>query len=212
MISRVDRPVDSRFARFQSWRDGLRDGNPKRRKFEEWVFLNSAGVFLADKTGELLTLRHSEFEVDAETVRTWLSSLSGHWGFQFAELYVSSGSTKFIVYREERLQRVLDKAPYCVMCGQLNYPCPLEASSFIEELKNRWEYHGEIPHEIGVALGYPLDDVFGYMGLMPLDCKGVCGWQVFGCMEESQRRSCAFNNARCQALLFLAGVNSTACA
>ena len=59
-----------------------------------------------------------------------------------------------------------------------------------------------IPHEIGVALGYPLDDVFGYMGLLPLACKGVCGWKVYGCMAESRRRSCAFNDARCQALIF----------
>ena len=49
------------------------------------------------------------------------------------------------------------------------------------------------------------EDVFGYMGLLPLSCKGACGWQVYGCMEESQRRSCAFKDARCQALMFLAG-------
>jgi hypothetical protein len=94
------------------------------------------------------------------------------------------------------------------MCGQLNYPCPLEPESFLNEVERRWNSHHAIPHEIGIALGYPLEDVFGYMGLVPLACKGACGWQVFGCMKESQRRSCAFNNARCQALLFLAGVST----
>ncbi len=189
--------------RFQAWRSDVIEKPENQRKLEEWIFLNAAGVLLADKTGELLTLPHSEFDLGSKDVRDLIDRFAETWNFDSQIMNESNGSTKFVVYRRDRLQKVLDDAPYCVMCGKLNYSHPLRAESFMAELRERWDFHGRLPHEIGVALGYPLDDVFGYMGLLPLPCKGVCGWRVFGCMEESQRRSCAFNNARCRALFLL---------
>ncbi|MEM9157644.1 MAG: DUF3793 family protein [Verrucomicrobiota bacterium] len=195
---------NSTLARFLPWRSELAGMGAKAKQFERWVFLNASSVLLSEKTGELLALNLEELEMTASEVETGLGRLAENWGIHFRALRVSNGILKFIVYREDRLQEVLKETPFCVMGAQLHYQYPLQAESFIDQLKNRWEKSGEIPHEIGIALGYPLDDVFGFMGLLPLPCKGVCGWRVYGCMKESQRRSCAFSSARCQALVFLA--------
>lgn len=190
---------------FHEWRAELSGCPAVEQRFDEWVFLNAATVLIGEKTGELLAMDLNEMELAVEDVEVGLMRLAGQWGFEYRLLLESNGFLKFIIFQEERLQSVLDEAPFCVMGAKLNYGYPLRAESFVDEVKERWLTRGAIPHEIGVALGYPLDDVFGYMGLLPLACKGVCGWQVYGCMQESQRRSCAFNNARCQALAFLAG-------
>lgn len=195
---------------FRDWRDSLSAVEKTQQRFDEWLFLNASSVLLSEKTGELLTLSLDEFEMTVLEVEGNLRRLSEMWGFRFSPLYQSNNRLKLIVYQEERLQGVLDEAPYCIMTAKLGYTEPLSTDSFIDELKQRWRRSGEVPHEIGVALGYPLDDVFGYMGLLPLRCLGACGWQVYGCMRESRRRSCAFNNARCQALMFLAQVNAQA--
>jgi hypothetical protein len=205
-----NRPNDLRFRQFHAWRDGLADASPMRQRFEEWVFLNGAAVLLAEKTGELLTLSYEEFPMDAAAVESKLDQLSKSWNFAYRILDEGERSLKFIIYQKDRLQAVLAEAPYCVMGAQLGYGFPLSATDFIDELRDRWRRQGAVPHEIGVALGYPLEDVFGYMGLLPLPCKGACGWQVYGCMQESKRRSCAFNDARCQALVFLAGAAAVA--
>lgn len=197
------------FSIFSVWRESLSEADELRQRFEEWVFLNAAAVLFSDKTGELLTLSYREFELSAATVGSLLEGLAERWGFSYRLLDENDLSLKFVVYDRDRLQKVLDEAPYCVMGAKLNYSYPLRADGFINEVRERWQMHGKVPHEIGVALGYPLDDVFGYMGLLPLPCKGVCGWQVYGCLRESQRRSCAFNDARCQALVFLAGAART---
>ncbi|ADE54841.1 DUF3793 family protein [Coraliomargarita akajimensis] len=189
---------------FHHWREGLSATSTSEQRFDEWVFLNASSVLLSEKTGELLALDLNEMQMTVEAVKAGLERLAGQWGFQYRILLESNGFQKFIIYQESRLQAVLDEAPFCVMGAQLNYQYPLCPESFLGEVHERWETHGAIPHEIGVALGYPLDDVFGYMGLLPLSCKGVCGWRVYGCMKESQRRSCAFNDARCRALMFLA--------
>ncbi|MFP4281208.1 MAG: DUF3793 family protein [Opitutales bacterium] len=201
---RAHTPTATSFAPYLCWRNSLSAADEFSRRFDEWLFLNASTVLLSEKTGELLALNRREFALSRADLETRLQHLGERWGFEARVLFESNDLIKFIVYRRDRLQAVLDEAPYCVMVGQLGYSAPLEAERFLAELQERWETDGAIPHEIGVALGYPLDDVFGYMGLLPLPCKGVCGWRVYGCMAESCRRSGAFQNARCQALVFLA--------
>jgi hypothetical protein len=194
---------------FHDWRSSLSGVEREQQRFDEWLFLNASSVLLSEKTGELLTLSLEEFEMSPGQVETGLRRLSEMWGFSFRLLFESNDLLKLIIYQSDRLQAVLDEAPFCIMGAKLDYSYPLRSESFIEELKERWHREAKVPHEIGVALGYPLDDVFGYMGLLPLPCLGVCGWQVYGCMQESKRRSCAFNNARCQALMLLAKANAS---
>ena len=76
-------------------------------------------------------------------------------------------------------------------------------TEFLEEVGRRWRHKGQIPHEIGLALGYPIKDVLGYMGLVPLPCTGGCGWRIYGDPNPSLRRSCEFERARGQAIAFL---------
>lgn len=205
MSTLIQDSAEAKWAPFYEWKADLDAQATEAQRFEQWVFLNASSVLLSEKTGELLALNLAELDMTLESLEPALERLAGQWGFHYRLLIESNGILKFIIYQEDRLQEVLDSAPYCVMGAQLRYSYPLQPGSFIDEVKERWVGSGSIPHEIGVALGYPLDDVFGYMGLLPLSCKGACGWQVYGCMKESQRRSCAFNNARCQALMFLAG-------
>lgn len=193
---------------FHDWRDSLSLLKRKQQRFDEWVFLNASSVLLSEKTGELLSVGMEELEVTVDDVAVNMRRLSEMWGFSYRLLFESNDLLKLIVYQKHRLQAALDEAPFCIMGAKLNYRYPLRADGFIDEVKQRWNRDGIVPHEIGVALGYPLDDVFGYMGLLPLPCLGACGWQVYGCMQESKRRSCAFNNARCQALMLLAQANS----
>jgi len=194
---------------FRDWRASLSSLERAQQRFDEWLFLNASSVLLSEKTGELLTLSLDELELRVPEVEANLQRLAEIWRFSYRLLHEKNAMLKLMVYQRERLQAVLDEAPFCIMGAKLGYAYPLRAEGFIDEVRQRWHTRGQVPHEIGVAPGYPLDDVFGYMGLLPLPCLGVCGWRVYGCMRESQRLSCAFNNARCRALMFLAQANAT---
>lgn len=43
------------------------------------------------------------------------------------------------------------------------------------------------PHEIGLFLGYPPEDVSGFIENKPGSCKCVGHWKVYGNMAEAQR-------------------------
>lgn len=57
----------------------------------------------------------------------------------------------------------------------------------MKRLKERlWEYNG-FPHEIGVFLGYPLEDVVGFIQNEGRECK-CCGlWKVY-CNEAETKK------------------------
>lgn len=188
---------------FDAWCATISDLESNEKRFDEWLFLNGSTVLLGEKAGELLSVDPGEFLLARHEMEACLERLGALWDFRFKILRESNGLTKFIIFNEARVQSTLDEVPFCVMGAQLRYAFPLSVDSFLEEVVHRWAGSGALPHEIGVALGYPLDDVFGYMGLLPLQCKGVCGWQVYGCMETSKGLSCAYNEARCRALILL---------
>lgn len=55
----------------------------------------------------------------------------------------------------------------------------------LERLKGRLTEYACFPHEIGIFLGYPLEDVVGFIAHKGKDCK-LCGiWKVYGNVSEA---------------------------
>ena len=44
----------------------------------------------------------------------------------------------------------------------------------------------EFPHEIGIFLGYPLEDVEGFINHKEEGCKTVGTWKVYGDVEQAE--------------------------
>ena len=73
-------------------------------------------------------------------------------------------------------------------------------SSFLEEaletLKKRLSESGEFPHEIGLFLGYPPEDVEGFIENRGKNCKCVGCWKVYGDPEQAVRQFARFKKCR----------------
>ena len=67
----------------------------------------------------------------------------------------------------------------------------------LRELKRRLRAGGGFPHEIGLFLGYPPEDVRGFMEHQGRDCKCVGCWKVYGDEEKARRQFAAYK--RCTA-------------
>lgn len=67
------------------------------------------------------------------------------------------------------------------------YDKNFSVKSYLAFLKYRFRKSEEFPHEIGVFLGYPLADVFGFIRNKGQEYK-YCGiWKVYGNEEYSRR-------------------------
>lgn len=55
---------------------------------------------------------------------------------------------------------------------------------------------GGFPHELGILLGYPLEDVLGFLKYHG-ENYAYCGyWKVYGDIEEAKKRFAAYNKVR----------------
>ncbi len=63
-------------------------------------------------------------------------------------------------------------------------------------LQKRIAEKPEFPHEIGIFLGYPLEDVDGFITHQGENCK-LCGcWKVYGNVEQARRTFANYEKCR----------------
>jgi hypothetical protein len=99
-----------------------------------------------------------------------------------------------LLYRRKTLARKLGTGAGSRYLRALGYPggCLEGCLSF---LKKRF---GEpaFPHEVGIFLGYPLEDVIGFSGgkPSPYNCRGY--WRVYGRPEKAERTFAYMDAAR----------------
>jgi hypothetical protein len=176
---------------------------PERQaEFEKWLFVNIASVLFADKGGELLMLRVEQSELSVGQRIECISALAPLCRYSYMVLCRSVVCARVIIYEPAKVQKALSKvAPW--VFDEMGYPRDVGPTEFLEEVGRRWRDKGQIPHEIGFTLGYPIKDVLGYMGLAPLPHRGDCGWRIYGDPDPSLRRSHEFGKARKQAAAWL---------
>lgn len=106
----------------------------------------------------------------------------------FQILCTCPGRYLLLVYRRVLLEHCLAQPEAARLLEQFGY-CrdePLEAK--LERLGRRAAGQEGFPHEIGLFLGYPPEDVEGFIRYGGEDCK-LCGcWKVYGDVEQASRQ------------------------
>lgn len=196
--------IDKISKSYHHWKEEVFSLDTEESEFQKWLFIHVAGVLFGGKAGELLTLCPDQCGLDIERQIELMEALSGRWSFSCLPLNRDSGTAKVIIYNNQKVSDALSRVPPCILKDKLNYRVGVTPKQFLKEIRDRWEKTGEIPHEVGLALGYPVKDVLGYMGLLPLECMGVCGWRIYGDPAPSLNKCRKFTEAKQGAMIFLA--------
>lgn len=186
----------------QSWKMQVKKLPKNRAAFEKWLFVHIAGVLFGNKSGELLMLTAGECRLRIDQQLTTIASLAQLWNYSFLVLMQDLSCARIVFYDYAKVQEVLSETPEWAFTA-MGYPDQVEPETFLKEVGQRWRETGQIPHEIGFALGYPTKDVLGYMGLVSSPCTGMCGWRIHGDPQPSLRKSREFKQAKEKALAFL---------
>lgn len=100
------------------------------------------------------------------------------------------------VYRPKQLRQDLKEIKTYHLLKTMGYDHPLEIEKILTEIKQRLQLGEEFPHEIGILLGYPIDDVIGFITQGGENYK-YCGyWKVYKDEEKSLQLFEAFNHCR----------------
>lgn len=102
-----------------------------------------------------------------------------------------------MVYRKKLLENRLKEAETANFLCEYGYECELERS--IDILKKRLT-ECEFPHEIGAFLGYPINDIYGFINHRGEGCLLTGEWKVYENAERARELFRRYNVCRCAIL------------
>lgn len=108
-------------------------------------------------------------------------------GVRIVPLKNMGKSVLVYMYRPARLREDLSNNAAKQILSERDYPVG-ETEKCIVELVRRLEDGGTFPHEIGLFLGYPPEDVDGFIKNGAAGAKYIGVWKVYGNVENAKRK------------------------
>ena len=116
-----------------------------------------------------------------------LNMLAVPKGVRIVPLKFSKNRALIYMYRPEKLAHDLKDPLAAQILDERDYPvCDTELC--VSEMLRRLREEEEFPHEVGLFLGYPPEDVHGFMTYGPHGAKCVGTWRVYGDEEKAKER------------------------
>ena len=156
------------------------------RTFEAVLVRQCAPTLAGMKPGSIFCFNHSPLEVSRQKVCQWNKQLAP-FGLTVQILLErpSSSSVIVFVYRHDCLEQMLSDDAYQRFLAEAGYE-RTNLDGLLEQLAQRLRTQPEFPHEIGVFLGYPLQDVIGFIENHGRNFT-CCGfWKSYGDPAEMQ--------------------------
>ena len=152
---------------------------------EELVVRLCAPTLAGIKTGSLFSAEYDSEESFRRELRTLnhtlvpkgLRALSLRFGVRHALVYV---------YRPALLRRDLQRQDANQLLCELGYDIS-SPEGCVTQLAKRVKASKEFPHEIGLFLSYPPEDVRGFMEHKAEGCKCVGCWKVYGDVDKAKQ-------------------------
>lgn len=92
-----------------------------------------------------------------------------------------------LVYNEQLLSKHLFDMRTQYVLKAFDYDTNVRLSKLLWQMKRKMAVSKEFPHEIGLFLGYPVEDVVGFIRNEGKHCK-LCGyWKVYGDAETAKQ-------------------------
>jgi len=137
------------------------------------------------KTGNMFSCQYESPEQLRGEIRRINKLLSGK-GLRIVPLRMSSSKALIYAYRPAMLKADLSHQDSRRILSQQGYECSKPCRCLIR-LIQRMQEQGDFPHEVGLFLGYPPEDVQGFIdnNAQCAKCSGC--WKVYGDEEKAQR-------------------------
>mgnify|MGYP002611227615 CR=1 FL=1 len=152
---------------------------------EELLVRHCSPTLAGMKTGNLFGCPFATAREMTQDVRR-LNSVLVKKGLRVLPLQYQNGRALLYVYRPAQLSRDLQQATACRLLRERGYDAAAPEHC-ITRLMQRLRTSEEFPHEIGLFLGYPIEDVVGFIRYAGKGCKLSGLWKVYGDAEAASR-------------------------
>lgn len=138
------------------------------------------------KTGGLFSYRCDDSAPILEAAKTLDTQLASK-GLRLVPLKASPRHVLFYLYRSSALHADLTSPDIAGALHDFGYPCP-HLHACIAHLSERVQGSDEFPHEVGLFLGYPCDDVLQFIQHKGKNSACAGYWKVYTDPDRAQQR------------------------
>jgi hypothetical protein len=156
-----------------------------REGFEQLLGFHAAPMLMGLKTASLLSFQKSRFD-DFEALLAGYQQCFTCKGISVFRLSEGEEYVLLLFYREGALRQDLAQPAAKKILGRLGYRDDDTLMGKLEYLKMRMQLRKSFPHEVGLFLGYPPEDVAGFIQHKGQDfvCSGC--WKVYANERETR--------------------------
>ncbi len=165
------------------------------REFEQILARHCSPVLLGVKPSNLVSFGKEQAPHLPELIGYYGGKLLDQ-GLSFKILCGCRKHYLVLVYREQLLRKHLSRPDSRQILLSDGYPGDASLEQMLDILKDRFSSSPDFPHEIGLFLGYPPEDVQGFRIHKGADCK-LCGyWKVYGNVEAARNTFRIYDESR----------------
>jgi hypothetical protein len=162
--------------------------------FEQKLAFHTAPALLGIKSANLISLKCGEFDIDANVKH--FNRRADSKGLRMKILCSCEKHTLVLVYSKNRLAKQLADPERKALLQTFGYDSAFTLEEYLEKLSERISESNDFPHEIGLFLEYPIEDVVGFIENKGDNFK-LCGyWKVYGNPEKARRTFDNYNKCR----------------
>lgn len=143
---------------------------------EEIIVRYCSPTLAGIKTGSLFSAEFANQKECVAALRVW-NALLRKKGLRAIPFGCRKGRTTVYVYRVSQLDSDLKNADIRCILSARGYDCD-RPERCVARLADKLKSGSEFPHEIGLFLGYPPEDVSGFINNGK--CKLTGAWKVYG--------------------------------
>ena len=153
---------------------------------EEQFVRSTAPTLAGLKTASLFPFRYTSRKQAVRELRDYNRQLTPK-GLRLLPLRMSDSFALLYLYRPGRLDQDLHAEQAAALLREAGYPSCDEADC-LRELRRRLTEQTAFPHEIGLFLGYPPEDVRAFMEHRGEGCKCVGWWRVYNDEQTARQK------------------------
>lgn len=161
--------------------------------FGKKLACHTAPTLLGIKCASLFSLSSTEFDIDSHS--EYFNRKAAAKGLKCKVLCSCMERRLVLIYNEKLLEKRLADISVHSLLAEYGYS-QLSFEECISRLGKRIAECESFPHEIGIFLDYPVEDVRGFIANQGENFK-ICGaWKVYGSVEKARRTFANYDKCR----------------
>lgn len=161
---------------------------------EKSLIIHCSPTLASIKPANLFSVEEKNGDLNRE-LEKWDNILQTK-GLSICVLRRRGNSVLVYVYRRSQLAKILESLDVKVFLGKYGYKNS-DIFSVLDRLRSRLESSPCFPHEIGIFLGYPLEDVVGFIENEGKNSKCTGFWKVYGDAVTAEKKFAQYKKCSC---------------